>query len=271
MDKREKVLEKEHTEKSLKKKFNRYGTLAVIAATVVVAIIVLTVLVVNAHNKNKELEAALAETADSLERQKKLAEDLEAYNGEQKSELQKLQDKIDELLNVEEPAPVITTAQIKEQLSSVRELVTQKYIYTNAERGEYSKTWLWGWDMPFGDKSILVKYDGTIKAGIDLNAVDIDVNEDSRTITVTLPASEIMDHNVPQDTIQTYEARDGLFNKVMPDDSNALIDQGKQEMEAKAIERGLLAEADREAEAVVRAFLSILPGMDTYTLNVVTK
>jgi len=244
-----------------KKKVNPYGVAAIAAAAGVLAIVVLTALAVNSFHENRRLK-------DELERQKQLAEDLEEHANKQKSELEKLQGEVEELLNIQEEEPVITTAQIEEQLASVRELVTKKYIYTNADRGEYNKTWLWGWDMPFSDKSLLVRYDGTIKAGIDLSAVQVDVDEGKRKITVTLPESKITDNNVPQDTVQVYETRDGLFNKVTIDDSNALISEGKKTMEEKAIERGLLAEADAEARALIKAFLALVPGMENYTLEV---
>ena len=38
-------------------------------------------------------------------------------------------------------------------------------------------------------------------------------------------------------------------------------------MEQKAIERGLLVDADAEAQAVVKAFFSLVPGIDTYHLE----
>lgn len=254
--------ETQHATIVVRKKSSLY---AVVSAVAVLALLIAAAtLCVNLYRESKSL-------SDELERQKKLMQDLELHTGEIEAENMTLAQRIEDLLNIQNAAPVITSAQIQEQLGSIRELVTQKYIYTNADRGEYTKKWLWGWDVPFSDKSLLVKYDGTIKAGIDLNKVEIKVDEGNRTITVTIPPSQITDHNVPQNTIQTFEMKDGLFNKVTPDDSNELISQGKEAMEEKAKERGLLTEADREAEAIVRAFLSLLPGMDTYDLRVNVK
>ena len=62
--------------------------------------------------------------------------------------------------------------------------------------------------------------------------------------------------------------KNGLFNEVTIDDYNALIVEEKRVMEEKAVEIGLLTDADSEARAIVRAFLELLPGMDTYTLIV---
>lgn len=213
-----------------------------------------------AWNMNRKLKAELS----AAEKEMQVLQDLV---DEEQDENKTLQTQLDELLNIQNAEPVITSVQLKEQLESVRELVTQKYLYTDADRGEYHKTWIFDWDMPFSDKSFLIRYDGIIKAGIDLNEVKIDVREDTRTITVTLPPSRITDNNVPQETIETIETKDGLFNKVTIDDSNALISERKKVMEQKAIERGLLTDADAEARAVIKAFFSLVPGIDTYRLE----
>ena len=39
-------------------------------------------------------------------------------------------------------------------------------------------------------------------------------------------------------------------------------------MENRAIDRGLLRDAKNEAKALIKAFLSMVPGIDTYTLIV---
>ena len=163
---------------------------------------------------------------------------------------------------------VVTSDTIEQQLSSIRELVTQEYVYTNAAKKESSESWLWGVERPFSGKSILITYDGVVKAGVDLSKAEITVNEQTRTVTVTLPPSTITDNNIPQETINVLEVKNGLFNEVTIDDYNALIVEEKRVMEEKAVEIGLLTDAASEARAIVRAFLELLPGMDTYTLIV---
>ena len=224
-------------------------------------------LYLNARSKEAELNTALAEAEEALRQQEKLTLDLQALTTGQKSEIEKLQEKVEEFLNVEEPEPVITSKQLQEQLGAVSELVTQKYIYTNADRAEYNKTWIMGWDMPLSEKSLLVKYDGIIKAGIDFSKVTIVVNEETRCIIVTLPECKVTDNNVPQETVEVY-ATNNVFNKVTIEDSNTLIAAGKKTMENRAIDRGLLRDAKNEAKALIKAFLSMVPGIDTYTLIV---
>ena len=277
--KKTKIAEHRETEAGAgvkQKKTNPYLAIAAVAAVVVVVIAVTSVLAFNSYRKSRELATEVQAQAEELERQQKLFKDLEAHaNGleaENSSLSAQLEELAAELLNIQEKEPVITSAQLEEQLSAISELVTQKYMYTNADNATQANTWIFGWDMPFSEKSFIVKYDGIIKAGIDLKEVQIDVDEENHKVTVILPASRITDNNVPQETVETFNVRNGLFNEVTPDDSNGLIVEGKKTMEEKAIERGLLTEADKEAEATIRAFLSLIPGMGTtYELNVIRK
>lgn len=231
----------------------------------------------------KKQEAVSAELESTQEKLKKTEEDLSYANNQvelltettaalnnQVSNLEKekskLEKRIKELLVIKPSKPKITRAQLEEQISSIGELATLKYIYTNSSRKEGNLTWLWGWALPFSDSSLLVTYDGTIKAGINLSEIKFDVNENSRIITVTLPKSRVLDNYIPQETINVLEVKNGLFNTVTFDDYNKFISQEKKVMEEKAVDMGLLKDADKEAKATVEAFLKGIPGMDTYTL-----
>ena len=150
--------------------------------------------------------------------------------------------------------PVITSETLKRQLNALSELVTQEYIYTNADQRTDDVKWLFGWTRPFSESSLLITYDGTIKAGINMSEVQVEIDEESRTVTVTLPASEIIEN---------------IFNEITFDDYNTFISEQKIVMEQKAIENGILTRADAEARKILETFLTFLPemsGEDAYTL-----
>ena len=54
-------------------------------------------------------------------------------------------------------------------------------------------------------------------------------------------------------------------------DYNQFISAEKDVMEEKAIEQGILVEANNEAQATIKAFLSLVPGMNNYKLTVKTS
>ena len=163
--------------------------------------------------------------------------------------------------------PVITSELLGQQLRSIQELVSVEYFYTNMGKFE-NQVNFYGWKVPFTSKSFIVSYDGVIKAGIDFSKVQVDVDEEKHTITVSLPGSKITDNNIPQESINVLEVKDGLFNKVSFDDYNTFISEQKIVMEKKAIDQGILDSADDEAKAVVTAFLSLVPGIENYSLTI---
>ena len=177
-----------------------------------------------------------------------------------------LTNQVEELLNVQETVPVVTRNVLEEQISSLSELVTKKYMYRNASRQESDKTWLWGWTMPFSDISLLATYDCVITTSIDLKGVKFNVNEATKTITVTIPTSKIFDHNIPQETINVLEVKNNLFNQTTFNDYNKFISAEKSVMEQIAIDQGLLTQADEEAKNIIEAFLKTVPGIDQYKL-----
>lgn len=237
--------------KSIKKKgveiIQRYWPI-LLAVAVVLALVVQSARLSSAKAAHAEMEA-------TIERQNEVIDGL----------TKDVKDK-DEF--IKDNVPVITSETLKEKLSQVCDLVTEQYAYHNADKLEQDQSWLFGWKRPFSTKSVLVTYDGIIKAGVDLSKVTPEVDEEKGTVTVTLPASRITDNNIPQESIEVLEIKNGLFNKVTIEDYNEFISQQKVVMQERAIEQGILDEADKNAQNVVRALLSAIPGMGEYTLIV---
>ena len=167
----------------------------------------------------------------------------------------------------EEEPPVVTSDLLGEQLRSVQELTTVAYYYTNMGRFE-NQVDFYGWKVPFTTKSFIVSYDGVIKAGVNLEEVSVEVNEESKTVTVTLPESKILSHEIPEDSLEVFDESDNIFNRISIEDYAGFTKDQKDKMEQRAIDNGLLTSANEKARAAVTSFLSLLPEMDIYTLTV---
>lgn len=216
----------------------------------IVAIIVVGALGFFIHRQSQQAK----EMQEQLERQQMIISSLEGNR--------------DENTKSNETVPIVTSDTIKSALNGISELVTQEYTYRNADKKESSDTWVFGWERPFSGKSIIITYDGVIKAGINFSDIKIDVDDDKHTVTITLPKSEITDNNIPQETIEIVEVKDGLFNELTHEDYNDFVAEQKIVMQNKAIEQGLLTKADEEARKLVTAIVSVLPGMEEYKLTV---
>lgn len=249
-----------------KKPMNPYAIIAMFLLAVVALIVIFAILYNKARTKNIELVDSLSEAQAELKLKNDALVALEKKQQEDSGVIANLKKQIEDFLDIQDKDPVITVSLIEEQLSSIKELATKEYWYRNAERSTDKKSWIFGLDMPFSDTSLLVIYEGTIKAGIDLSKVKPVVDEEKRTITILLPAAKILSHELPQETIQVLEVKNNLLNDVSFDDYNEIISKGKEAMAKEATDKGLLTEAAAEAKTAIRDALNLLPGMDTYKL-----
>ncbi|MCI8681335.1 MAG: DUF4230 domain-containing protein [Oscillospiraceae bacterium] len=161
--------------------------------------------------------------------------------------------------------PQITGDLLASQLRSVQELVTVSYYYTNMGRFE-NQVDFYGWKVPFTTKSFIVSYDGVIKAGVDLEKLQVSIGDGE--VTVTLPESRIISHEIPEDSLEVFDESDNLFNHITIEDYTAFTRDQKSAMEQRAVDGGLLDRANQEARTAVDSLLRIMPGLEEYTLTV---
>lgn len=161
--------------------------------------------------------------------------------------------------------PVITSDLIGQQLEAVSELATVEYHYTNMGKFE-NQVDFYGWKVPLTKKGFIISYDGTIKAGVDLGEVQVEVS--GKTITVTLPEAQVLSHEMDEDSIQVFDETQNVFNPLQISDYTGFTADQKKEVEQRALDKGLLQEAGEKAGDAVEQLLELLPGMEEYTLQV---
>lgn len=164
-----------------------------------------------------------------------------------------------------EAEPQITSDLLAQQLRSMQELVTVSYYYTNMGRFE-NQVDFYGWRVPFTTKSFIVSYDGVIKAGVDLDKLQVRVGEGE--VAVTLPESRITSHEIPEDSLEVFDESDNLFNHITIEDYTSFTRDQKAAMEKRAVDSGLLDRADQEARTAVESLLRLMPGLEEYELTV---
>ena len=163
--------------------------------------------------------------------------------------------------------PVVTADLLGQQLRTAQELVSVSYYYTNMARYE-NQLDFYGWKVPFTTKTFIVSYDGIIKAGVDLSKAAVEVDEAGRRITVTLPDSRILSHEIPEDSIEVFDESDNVFNRISITDYTSFTGDQKKIVEQRAADNGLLTGADEKAAEAVDALLRHMPGVEDYTLEV---
>ena len=149
----------------------------------------------------------------------------------------------------------LDTVVVESRLALISELATTSYQYTNM--GQFSSSSdFYGVTIPFTTKSFILSYDGEIKAGVDLSRAEVKVL--GNMVSVSLPAARVLSHEIHEESIRIFDEKTSIFNPFTVEDFASFQVDQKAEMERKALERGLLGQAEVQAENSVRSLLTPL-------------
>ena len=153
---------------------------------------------------------------------------------------------------------------IREGLANMGVLITQEYYFTQVET--YTKEKNIFLVIP-STSAFTYSYDGAVMAGVDFEKILVETDEDRRTITVTMPSSEIQAVTIDKDTFKIYSEKDSLWNPLKLEDYNISLDEFETAAKEKALASGILTRSDEQAQNIVRRFIQSLPGMSGYTVE----
>lgn len=167
----------------------------------------------------------------------------------------------------------ITSDALHQEIEQIGELATVSYYYTNMGKFEDALKFFVH-DVPFTTKSFILSYDGTIKAGIDLSEIEINISD--TVITLSVPPAKILSHDVDMDSVIFYDEKNSIFNGISAEDVTKFLGNQQELMEEKAINNGLLMKAEENTQQVLKTllnnFIKVNDETDTpYELRFVVK
>lgn len=218
----------------------------------------------------KQINQYKDEISTKLEQEQLLNQrisDIQAKLDSSESQNQSLLEQIDNMLTKEEF--VFDAGTIREEIKGIGELATLEYRYTNVATLDASKK-LFDTDfiLPGTSKTAIIIMDGVLKAGINVEKISIRSDESTKTITVVLPSASILSNELDEDSMQVYDETNGIFNPISLEDSRNLRNEIKNKAESKAIDNGVLIDAEQKAAQIIRCIIESVPGVkDTYTIT----
>ncbi len=147
----------------------------------------------------------------------------------------------------------ILSENIEQKVSRIVELSTVRYNYTDIVSYN-DNIQVNGLNIPFTNKSFLIKYSGYIKAGIDLESLKFNVI-DSNNIKLTMSKAKVLENVIVEEEVEFFNEKDGLFNKLNFKDLYSVLIGEKEKTKAEAIKNGLLNEAEKNGEEIIRSLL----------------
>ena len=178
-----------------------------------------------------------------------------------KETIKELEEEVDRLSDpvaiYEEASKEVDISVINAEIQDIGELATVEYLYTDAGKFE-DPAKIFGKDIPFSftTKSFIAKWDGIIKAGVDISRVTVEVNDKSEEIIVHIPNAEILSHEIDNNSIETLDEKDGFFNPVKVEDVREFDANSKDAMEQRAIENGILDKAFENAKGIIEKLVN---------------
>lgn len=192
---------------------------------------------------------------------------------ELKTEIEEQKEQIQELkespIVVSRVSPEINLDILHSKIKSIAELATFEYLFTDAAEFSDSKQ-IKNWNIPFTEKSFILRWNGEIKAGVDLEQVSIEVNKAEKTILVTLPAAKILSYSIDSDSVEVLNEKDNIFNSISVNDKVKFDAKTEEAMKKRAVENGLLEKAQKNAEDILERLIQSDPAVDgNYTIEFV--
>ena len=157
--------------------------------------------------------------------------------------------------------PLVIQKEIEGKMQEISDLATYKYAYTNTASQESSLK-IKDWTVPFTTKRFLVRYDGEIKAGVDLSKVTVKVTENA--VEITMPKAAILSHEIDQNSLEILDETKNIFNRIQIEDYNTFQMEQKKICEEYALERGLLDKAYDNAKKVITEMIHTVPDAKDY-------
>lgn len=151
------------------------------------------------------------------------------------------------------------------ELTEMNELGTVEYKVTKVIKASDDAKW-----YQFGDRKILFQCTAILKAGVDLNKFDpskIKVNEEEKSIMLTLPKAELLSFNLPPESAKmVYEKVAITRFDFSARERNLLLQQGEKEILDNVSTLGILQDAEKNAAAFFKSLLSQM-GFESITIK----
>lgn len=153
-------------------------------------------------------------------------------------------------------------------MGGAKELVTYKYYTADVDVCEKdSKFFKTGWHVPFTTDKSVFAFKGVVSVGIrDLSNIEVDINEDSKKISIVLPKIEVLYNEMS--SFKSYDVKNSIFTSTSLEESEefkqALLTQ--QEADVKANNEFWEAAKQNTKDVINSLFVSV-PGISNYDIS----
>ena len=163
----------------------------------------------------------------------------------------------------------ITATVVQDGLRDMGVLVTDEYYFTEVVSFSSVKDFL-GFTIGATESAYVAGYDGVVTAGLDFSAITVIKDDSAKTVTIRLPACEILNIDIDPESFVLYSEKSGWGNPVSVQDFNKSLVELENNARTKAIDKGILTRADENARQLISRFVSGLLGDQDYRVEFIS-
>jgi len=147
-------------------------------------------------------------------------------------------------------------------IKNARELTTLRQHFQSVVMFKESKSLpLLGYAIPGTERKFMLKYDGVIVCGNDLENIQITERFAVNRVKMDVPGSKILELYADMKSVQVYDQKAGFFTSIQLDDQNREIAKNLEEVRQNAINGDILRRADENTRTILMSLAASL-GME---------
>ena len=154
---------------------------------------------------------------------------------------------------------------VEDGLRNMGTLITQEYYFTQVEKYTKDKKVLGVFNS---SSELAYSYDGSVTAGIDFEKIELEKDDETKTITVIIPPSEIQNVNIDKSSFKVFSEKDSLWNPMNMEDYNASLAQFEEAAKQKALDSGILERSDEQARLLINGFIRNYSAFSDYQIDI---
>lgn len=105
--------------------------------------------------------------------------------------------------------------------------------------------------IPFTESRLIFSIDVEVLAAIDFAEIEYEMMEEENKVVISLPHAEIYKAYEVQNSFKLYLESESIFNNISAEEQQAMKDKIVDDAKEKALETGLLDNADANAKTLI--------------------
>lgn len=142
------------------------------------------------------------------------------------------------------------------------------YDYTKVLSEEDRDDAYYGWSQAADLGNFTIMYQGSVKIGSDTSTLTADkVKIDGKSVTITVPAIKILQHDIAQDSVSYYDSDEKIFRQIELSQFDSFYADQRSAVENELYNTDKFSNAESRLKDVIDKTVKAMGNFSTVTVN----